>query len=35
LNDQADSAFVGGGITFEDEDLKDLLGFLPVGKLTD
>jgi phospholipid/cholesterol/gamma-HCH transport system substrate-binding protein len=35
LNEEADSAFVGGGITFEDEDLKDLLGFLPVGKLTD
>ncbi|MGD2062915.1 MAG: MlaD family protein [Nitrospirota bacterium] len=35
LNNEADSAFVGGGITFEDEDLKDLLGFLPVGQLTE
>ena len=35
LNNEADSAFFGGGITFEDEDLKDLLGILPVGKLTE
>ncbi len=33
LNDEVASAFFGGGITFEDEDLKDLLGILPVGAL--
>ena len=31
LNDEVASAFLGGGITFEDEDLKDLLGILPAG----
>ena len=34
LNSAADSAFVGGGVTFEDEDLKDLLGVLPLGSVT-
>jgi len=33
LNDEVASAFLGGGITFEDEDLKDLLGILPTGLL--
>lgn len=31
LNDEVASAFLGGGITFEDEDLKDLLSILPSG----
>lgn len=33
LNDEVASAFLGGGVTFEDEDLKDLLGILPAGLL--
>jgi phospholipid/cholesterol/gamma-HCH transport system substrate-binding protein len=34
LNSEANSAFVGGGVAFEDEDLKDLLGVLPLGSVT-
>jgi len=31
LNDEVASAFLGGGVTFEDEDLKDLLAIVPAG----
>jgi len=34
LNSEANSAFFGGGVAFEDEDLKDLLGVLPLGSVT-